>query len=196
MSFLITINHYMNKNKNIKFIRDKFGSSDKDERDPAVHAKDTADYLIKRINEIKPDLSENKKKDLYHAGLGHDLLEDTDATAEEIRQMWGEAVLQYIKQLTNEVGDHDFSNYLAKLQSRSEEVLLIKFADIYSNVSDSVEDFDNLDQEWVKDFWLPLLGKYRDKLFDLDFIDYPQIADSMMGDIEKYIRKLEKMLKS
>ncbi len=158
------------------------------------HARDTAEYLRRQAEKFK-EISGRDLRILYRAALGHDLLEDTPARPEQIAKIWGADTLKQIRKLTNRQGDSDFSHYLAKLKKSSEETLLIKFADIYSNVRNSAGN-RRLDLKWAKSFWLPLLHKYQKALLSRKFRKYPLTAQPMKEDIEKNIKILQSRIKN
>jgi hypothetical protein len=158
------------------------------------HAWHTAEYLkssIRRFGEV----SRAEIKNIFLAGLGHDLIEDTAVTASEIKKRWGAVVLKYIKGLTNEKGDGNFGPYIKRLKKSSEEILLVKFADIYSNVFNSVKNYKALDKKWIKIFWLPLLDRYNRELLPLIFLKYPKTAKLMVRQIKVKIEALKNKLK-
>lgn len=131
---------------------------------------------------------------LIKAALGHDLLEDTKTTQGQIEKRWGKKALTIIKDLSNSQGDKDFREYISKLQKGSEETLLVKFADILSNVSNSVRTFRSLDQGWIKNFWIPLLRRYERAFFKIKFTAYPKTAKYLKQAIEKKTHSLQKLI--
>lgn len=178
--------------KDLQFIKKCFGQKkDASGRYVWRHAHDAALYLEKiarKYKETDPAMIDK----LYLAVLGHDLLEDTKAAKNEIQKKWGKDVLKYIEALTNKKGDTDFSGYIKQLRDAREEVLLVKFADIFSNVSNSVRFFGSFDSHWIKTFWLPLLKDYNQNLFGRKFLLYPRTASAMIKDIQREIRNLLK----
>lgn len=89
------------------------------------------------------------------AGYGHDLLEDTSATKEEIIAIAGEAAYELIFELTNEWGDEDVMPYVDKMIRASEEARLIKLADLYDNMTNVTYTIPLLGTSWVHSFFLP-----------------------------------------
>lgn len=84
----------------------------------------------------------HKIDELVKASLGHDLLEDTQTTEEEIEEKWGWQVLSLIQELTtneeekNKVGK---AEYLAsKMLTMSSWALVIKLCDRLHNVMDFI----------------------------------------------------------
>lgn len=180
--------------KDLSFIKNIYGGKvDLSGRTSYSHALDTARYLLRQGGK-GGELGSRQLKILYLAALGHDLLEDTPTRPEQLAKIWGAEALKQIRQLTNRQGDSDFSHYLAKLAKSSEETLLVKFADIYSNASYSAQN-PRLDFRWAKSFWLPLLAEYQDKLLSRKFKKFPETAGAMKKDIDKKIKILEGKLK-
>lgn len=106
--------------------------------------------------------------------LGHDLLEDTPVTADQLTERWGSTISRHIVDLTKKVQDKgDQSGYIAQLSQSSEEVWLIKLADILSNVTISIGMRDSLPIPWRDSFWFPLLRLYQDWYLKISWIKYP-----------------------
>lgn len=94
--------------------------------------------------------------DLYLAALGHDLYEDTTVAPDEIRKRFGARVDALIEGMTNRAGDNDRSAYEAHMGSASEEVQLIKLADLTDNVVSCAYGIHDLGRHWVRDTFLPI----------------------------------------
>lgn len=92
------------------------------------------------------------------SGLFHDLLEDTDATEEEILSLSNEKVLEAVKLLTKENG-YIMSDYIGKIKE-NEIAFQVKAADRLHNLRcavDAAEEFRKKyiaeSREWYMDFW-------------------------------------------
>ena len=74
------------------------------------------------------------------AALCHDLLEDTDVTAEDLEELYGPDVAQIVEEVTNFKPDVDFygkEQYINReLLELSDSALLVKCADMYCNLND------------------------------------------------------------
>jgi|GEM_PF-1570166 len=176
------VKHYFGNRRNLSF------------RLSWKHASGTAQYL-KKIALATKEIDVRLLQKICRACLGHDLLEDTKASPSATQKQWGKEVLRMIQEMTNTRGDKDFKEYIAHLRKAPEEILLIKFADIYNNIENSVKKFDIMDVSWIRKFWLPLLKKYQKHLLSRQFSIYPKTGNTMKKDIEKYIVLLEKKLK-
>ena len=174
----------------IQFVKDTLGErKEKSGFFLWQHAIRTAEYLLEGIAG-GDNIDDNLRAILYRATLGHDLLEDTEVTEDEVRKQWGDEVLSLVKALTNEDGHREFTKYIDRLKSASEEVTLIKLAAIYVNALNSAMAFDSLEPVWTREFWLPLLEKYSRALFTKSYDRYPKAAARMISDIETSIEAL------
>ncbi|MFQ5662098.1 MAG: hypothetical protein ACE5F2_02505 [Candidatus Paceibacteria bacterium] len=185
----------MEYKKDLDFIKQYFGDT-KDASGRLIwdHALDTALVLEKSILG-QGEISLDKTKHLFLGALGHDILEDTAIKPDELQRMWGDKAFKYIQALTNVKGDGDFSDYMQNLKIAEEEVLLIKLADILSNITNTTKNFKKIDIDWIKTFWLPLLLKYKKELFTRKFLKYPKTAGAMIEEIEINMEELEKGVK-
>lgn len=182
--------------QDIAFVKSFFGTRrDLSFRLSWKHAAETAHYL-KTVAQKTKEIDKALLQKLCRACLGHDLLEDTSASPSSIKKQWGGEVFAMIKEMTNEHGDTDFKDYITRLHKAHEGVLLIKLADIYSNVSHSVEKFERMDVSWLRTFWLPLLKKYQKELLLRNFILYPKTGAIIKKDIERHIALLKKKIKT
>ncbi|KKU52117.1 MAG: hypothetical protein A3H69_01525 [Candidatus Sungbacteria bacterium RIFCSPLOWO2_02_FULL_47_9] len=153
------------------------------------HARATALYLQKKARACG-EVKEKELSTMFLGALGHDLLEDTHASKQELEKRWGKKTLRYIKEMTNKNGDSNTQGYIRHLKRADEEGLLIKFADIYSNSENSLKHFKTFKTSWIKGFWVPLLLRYKKELFCRKFKKYPTTAKSMIRNIDKNIKRL------
>ena len=86
-------------------------------------------------------------------GVFHDLLEDTDATEEEIEAIGGKEVLETVKLLTKEPG-YDMKSYITRI-SANDMARIVKGADRVHNLECSIlRDFDFRDRYmWETKQW-------------------------------------------
>ena len=76
--------------------------------------------------------------DVLCAGYLHDVLEDTDYTAEKIQENFGDIVLSIVKELTFDDGITD-EQYWTECQNMSDDAKRVKVADILTNLGDKGE---------------------------------------------------------
>jgi (p)ppGpp synthase/HD superfamily hydrolase len=72
-------------------------------------------------------------EDVLAAGLLHDVIEDTDATYEELEEKFGKRIADLVHEVTQEGGPDNYGYYFPRLKTK--EGILIKFADRLSNLT-------------------------------------------------------------
>ena len=91
------------------------------------------------------------------AGLFHDLLEDTDATEEELKALGGERVLETVKKVTK-AKDYDMNEYVREIKA-DPMAAAVKAADRLHNLRCAVVTDDEFKRRYVWetiDFYLDL----------------------------------------
>ncbi|MBI2600962.1 HD domain-containing protein [Candidatus Daviesbacteria bacterium] len=159
------------------------------------HSQSVAEIMldaIKQSGEFEGE--EGKVEQLFLAAQGHDLYEDTDIDPDEIKEKFGVEIHDLIQGLTNEHGDHDRAGYIEKLINASEEVRLIKFADMVDNTVGCAYNIFDLGVEWVKGFFLPIISEQREKLADLTFTKYPRTATLLKSQFDFSYQRLQQNL--
>jgi len=115
---------------------------------------------------LKPyHLDSELHESLVLAGLFHDLLEDTKTTEKEILSLSNKDTLRYVKEMTISFENCSIKKAVKPLYKTSDELTIIKLADIYDNTKKSnfVTRINGL--TWYNNFYSPLLSEYR-KLMD------------------------------
>lgn len=158
------------------------------------HAIDVANYMDDALN-FGGEVSSKVQRQMVLACLGHDLFEDTNVSREIVIKEWGVKAVNLIDGLTNLKGDNDFDDYIRNLAHAKEEILLVKYADILSNLKNSIEKINDMDMDWVRTFWLPLLRRYEAELLPRNFVLYPKTAAYLKKAISEDIKTLAKMAK-
>ncbi len=123
--------------------------------------------------------SEETQKDFFYAGIGHDLFEDTDASDDEVRELFGEIAYGWIQELTNSWGDDNVAPYVEKVLNGSEEARLIKLADLYDNISNVTYNISLLGLDWVHSYFLPVIEPMYSKIINSSFTQYSQTCDTL-----------------
>lgn len=153
-----------------------------------LHAVDTM-MILRGV--LKKSQEDKNILELSLVALGHDLLEDTDVTADEIGEMWGMRVMKGIMGLTKMEADKgDQSQYIKKLSTQSEEMWLVKLADIVSNVSNSIAVRDSISLDWCTDFWFPLLKLYQSWYSKIVWVNFPKSGKKLVEMCDRAITKL------
>lgn len=135
---------------------------------------------------------EQLKKDMCDAAIGHDLLEDTKVTEEEIIAASNPRVLALIKELTNPVDDAHTEQYMDQLSVASEEARLIKYADLIENTSSVCYNYHIVGEEWAHDFYRPIMYGTLRVLENTSFPTYPKTSEFMHNLLTVYINILNR----
>ena len=152
--------------------------------DHLIGVKSILSTAIKHCGECT---DEKLLQDMFDAALGHDLLEDTDVSNEEIVTAANERVLQYIFELTNPVDDAHTDEYMKKLSTASEEARLIKYADLIENTSSVCYNLHILGNKWVREFYFPIVYPTVSVLEKSLFKKYPRSAGYMHSILKIYL---------
>ena len=132
--------------------------------------------VLDLTNEICDD---NLRQDLLNAALGHDLIEDTAVTEEEIVSASNNRTLSLIKELTNPVDDAHTDQYMQQISTASEEARIIKYADLIENTMSVAYNLSILGKDWLEGFYLPILTRSTAVLQKTEFSQYPNTAKRM-----------------
>lgn len=179
------------KDEDLQFIKSFFGNQMQKVGSLFLweHGLQAALYLSETIDTVQ-EINDDIELKLYQAALGHDLLEDTHCTSEDLLKQWGPEVSSFIQALTNFRGDDDVKEYTESLKHVDEAVMIIKLADIYSNVANSVLEFESIDLNWFGSFWLPLLDKYEKNLLGRKPTKYQRTIVKMIAAISEKKKQL------
>lgn len=118
-------------------------------------------YLILQEKLSQQKISGAKKKSILLAGLFHDLLEDTNTTEADIIKQANKITLKLVKEMTINFHNCSIKQAVKPLYFTSDELTLIKLADIYDNVRKSPYFLRTNGLKWYKTFFLPLLNEYK-----------------------------------
>lgn len=130
---------------------------------------------------VQTDEYDKSADDIILAALGHDLYEDTSVDRKLIRQEFGARVDELIFQLTNEEDDAHREEYMRKIHSASDEVVLVKLADMIENMNSVFYNRNVLGKEWVDTFFLPIMDDYLPHLRDKKFGSYTQTGNALLA---------------
>lgn len=123
-------------------------------------------------------------KDMLDAALGHDLIEDTSVSRDEIIEVGNERVLHLIKELSNPVDDAHTDEYMRQLTEASEEARIIKYCDLLENTTSVCYGLQDLGVDWFYGFYEPILKNTTNNLANTEFIKYPNTADLLRSMLE------------
>lgn len=130
------------------------------------------------LNETGEGTAEERAT-IVGAALGHDALEDTDVTPEELAAVFGARGLTLIKGMTNTLGDGHQSEYVAQVSNAEEAVRLIKLSDLYDNVTGVTYELFSLGTKWCDEYFLPIVVPMMDAVLPTDFKTFPKAADRL-----------------
>jgi len=117
------------------------------------------------------------REDIIIAALGHDLLEDTDASEETVKKIFGERGFVLIEGMTNRFGDDKPEPYATQVSEGEEGVRLIKLSDIIDNCLHATYHLRGLDLRWATDHYLPIVRPMIAVLLPTTFTTYPKTAE-------------------
>lgn len=135
-----------------------------------MHCTATAGLVEAAYRQSGIDMPES----VYLAALAHDLYEDTDISPVMITQEFGHDVHELVQALTNEQDDSHRNEYMQKLRTASEEVRLIKLADMTDNIMSVMYNLDVLGLEWLEQFFLPIM---RDTITTLSETSFTHLSE-------------------
>ena len=140
---------------------------------------------------IEKYMEDDLEQDIFKvAALLHDTLEDTDATYEEIEELFGKNIADIVLELTNdkEVKDRLGKDvYLAnKMSKMNDKTLILKLCDRLHNVSELIYADDEFNEKYVREtvYIINYLLLYRN-LNKTHLI----IINDIMKEIKKVSRK-------
>ena len=133
--------------------------------------------IVSSVLDITGEITdESLRQDIFYAALGHDLLEDTDATDEEIVSASSTRALAFIKELTIPADDSHTDGYMTQISSATEAARIVKYADLIENTMSVAYNLRILEKEWLDNIYLPILNKTTQVLKDTEFNAYPKTA--------------------
>lgn len=115
--------------------------------------------------------------DMLDAALGHDLIEDTSVSKDEIMNASDERALHLIEELSNPVDDTHTDEYMKQISNASEEARVIKYCDLLENTTSVCYGLQDLGVDWFYNFYEPILKRTTDNLANTEFINYPKTAN-------------------
>jgi len=146
------------------------------------HCLSAADILQAAIDGHTAATDSTMRENLYLATLGHDLYEDTDVDPAHIAEAYGTEVDRLIRAMTNEVSDEDRASYLEKLTNATDDVLLIKFADLIDNTECVATNRAHFAPSWINEFYIPVATETSEILRSHTFgAEWAPVAAALLG---------------
>ena len=138
------------------------------------HCANVAEILKSTLTITGEEPADGLFTDMMLAALGHDLLEDTNVTEDELRKQFGDRPTNLIVSLTNYQGDSDTEIYLNKISGILDEAKLIKYCDLLDNTLSVAYGLHDLGDKWANSFFIPIVQSTYETLSLADIYKYPK----------------------
>jgi len=131
----------MKNNAVIRFVKEKHSRQTRRGGEEYINHVLQVGKMSREIAETSLDKFPNLKDrldDIYHAGLLHDTVEDTNTNYDTIQSLTNDRVAMWVAALSNDKRlprDLRRSLYLKTIASSCAEVKIVKLADVYSNLT-------------------------------------------------------------
>lgn len=120
------------------------------------------------------------------AGYGHDSLEDTSITKEELEKQFDKNIAELIFWMTNEENDAHTSKYVKKVTNWSEEVRLIKLADMCDNYTSIIYRAVENWPKFLKEKIIPIMEPMYKSIIKTSFKRHPKTGNELLKEVQKY----------
>jgi len=191
--------------KQYEFVRDAYitayklkSTKERDDKEPnwyhCARVAQSLEFMLDSCGERTPE----ERRNIVLGAFGHDLIEDVNVTEDKIKELFGETPLEYIKGMTRKGNDFDVKDYKAysqKIVNSSEEVRLIKLADLLDNYAtpayrstyipyDVAKRIDFLENKLI-----PILDMQYEAVKSTKFEKYKETAARFLQQIE-HVREI------
>lgn len=143
---------------------------------PPWHHLDRVSKMLEIVLEASGEGEAAERETIALSALGHDALEDTPVSKDELAQVFGGRGLTLIEGMTNRLGDDHPVEYVAQVAAAEEAVRLIKLSDLYDNCTSVVFNIGRLGVAWTEDWFLPIVRPMIDAVAPSPFKTYPKAA--------------------
>lgn len=145
----------------LEFVKEKHKGQVRAGNVPAWHHLARVSDLLGSVLEKNKEADKKERFLIAVAALGHDVLEDTAATEEEVAAVFGARGAEIVKGMTNRLGDEHVGPYVAQVTDSEEAVRLVKLSDLYDNHISVVYNLHILGLEWTRSYFLPIVTPMR-----------------------------------
>jgi (p)ppGpp synthase/HD superfamily hydrolase len=121
--------------------------------------------------------TQEERSTIVSAALGHDLLEDTEVTKEEVIAIFGSRGYELIYGMTNEWGDGNVKPYVKKVTHAKEAVRLIKLSDLFDNITSVTYNIAVLTPKWTNEYFLSIVTPMKESILETSFNDYKKTGE-------------------
>jgi len=146
---------------------------------PPWHHLDRVSKMLELVLEQEDEGPRDQRETIIVAALGHDALEDTPVTEEEIALAFGDRGLALIHGMTNRLGDDHPTEYVAQVAASEEGVRLIKLSDLYDNCTSVVFNIGSLGVKWTEEYFLPIVTPMIAALKETTFETYARSGERL-----------------
>lgn len=176
--------HSVNYQNALNFVKEKHSGQMRASNVPTwrhlVHVSLILNFLLEQTREG----SVEERNIIYLSALAHDVLEDTDATKDEVEKIFGKQGLELVEGMTNTESSEHSMVYVEQVRDAKEAVRLIKLSDLYDNISSVVHKFNTFELHWVTSYFLPIVTPMRKVLSQTKFIHYKKTAELLSSMVE------------
>ncbi len=164
----------------LRFVKEKHKGQFRAGRVPSWHHLERVSGLLRFALEKNKEGNENKRAIIATAALGHDVLEDTDASEKEVRKIFGEDGYKIIKGMTNRWGDKYKKPYIRQVITSEEAVRIVKLSDLYENYISVAYNLRRLGLKWTRSYFLPIVTPMLAALKKTKFRSYRKTAADLI----------------
>ena len=147
----------MNLNKLEEFMKLKHGNQKRKQGTP---------YYLHPLTVAKMLKEKGFSEDYQIAGLFHDLIEDTDATCEEIKNISNENIVEAVKLLTKTKG-YVMSEYIGNIE-KNDIAKMVKLADRIHNLSEAIFASKEFQKKYIKETEEWFINLAKNTVFEND----------------------------
>lgn len=167
-------------NKVLNFVKEKHKGQVRAGGVPVWHHLARVSSLLYFLLNNNKEGTPSDRFNIALAGLGHDILEDTKATIEEVGSRLGAQSSFIIKGMTNDWGDDNTKPYIKKVINSEESVRLVKLADLYDNMTHVAYCFPLLGLKWATSYFLPIVVPMKEAVIKTRFKKYKKTAGQLI----------------
>lgn len=178
--------------KALDFIKKKHRGQFRAGKVPVWHHVTRVSHLLDYVLEQTGEGQGDEGFIIPYAALGHDLLEDTDATEEEIRNTFGDRGLELILGMTNRWGDKRPAPYVRQVVRSDEGVRLTKLADLYDNITSVTYNLHILGLKWATSYFLPIVSPMHKAVIKTKFPHYKNSSAELIFGVDIAMTLLKK----
>lgn len=189
----------INYTKSLEFVKEKHKGQVRAGDVPAWFHLARVSNLLEHVLGITKEGSFDERQTIFISALGHDVIEDTNVTEKEVRNVFGNNGLKLIKGMTNQFGDDNVGPYVRSITRSLEEVRLIKLSDLYDNITSVIYNLHVLGLKWTKSYFLPIVTPMRKAIVKTRFRKFKKTgkllismvnssADLLESEIKRYAR--------